>query len=309
MFKHFCALALCVLVTNTAYPQLASDADSAQKLLDEVLLTLDELSTSYCVQFEGTMAEVHKGNSTLIDVEGYAAVSGVQSASYRSFGRLLQPKPQTDMSWTEVLRVKPGSTLWKSAVGKGRLFANTQERETEEELKKNGGPFLLVPQLDPFGLVFGTETDFYGRESAFARHRNMLLNSVLLESKQNSRRNVTGKWIGPNKKFVIAIEFDRTAGNMPSAVLYHTYNAAEGKLGDAYGGSRSEWQKYGTSASFVPKRTTIFTRMPDGRENEFELNWNWLDLNQWEKDPVDFESLSKSPIWYTTFDDLFADPT
>lgn len=38
------------------------------------------------------------------------------------------------------------------------------------------------------------------------------------------------------------------------------------------------------------------------------MNWSWLDIKKWEKISVDFEALSKSQIWYTTFDDLFKDP-
>lgn len=310
MIKHACLIALYLLMTSAGYSQLASDANSAQTLIDQGLLTLDELSGSYCARFEGTIAEVSPGGEpVMIYIEGYAALAGSQGASYRSFGSLHQLRPQTDMYWTEVLSMEPGKRLWKRAVAKGRPFAHSQEQETKEVIKENGGPFMLAPQLDPFGLVFGTENDFLSRKSAFAGKRDMLLNSVLLESKQNSKRNVVGKWIGPNKKFVIAIEFDRTAGNMPCNVRFHRYRFDEASLGDVYSGVRIDWQKYGNSEIFVPKRTTTYSKMSNGRENEYELNWQWLDIKKWESNPVDFEELSKSQIWYMTFDELFAQPT
>jgi hypothetical protein len=136
-----------------------------------------------------------------------------------------------------------------------------------------------------------------------------MISGETLDSTQDKARNVVGRWIGSNKKYLFTIVFDHQLANMPTNVAFHMYEASEQKVGDVYGGSRTEWQRYGKSGSLVPKKTSIFTTMPDGRENETDLYWTWLEPKKWETVNIDFESLAETHAWHAPFDELFeSDP-
>ena len=169
--------------SRMAVAQLASDAKRADKLLDEALLTLDELSTAYCCRFEGTYAATEDFGPSLLKIYGLSVKAFPPSkAMFHSWGFRMElgqdSAPAVFVRWRDALRLSPDGPR-QSLFKFGR---EASPKELPGMTEKQLGGRWSYPELDPFALVFGTESTLLSRELGLPSMMKLAAESELEKS-------------------------------------------------------------------------------------------------------------------------------
>ena len=296
MFGRLPVIVLILILSRVTLAQLASTEADANDKLVAALLELDELGTSYCAKFQGTMSKLSRGEPKLTSIYGFSAVSNLgPPARFSSWGSVdglgngFGESPDT--LWCEALRFGKDQKRFRVVTGGAgsdrRALANL---ETREQLEKNPNATWQYPELDPFSLVFGHEGDLIGQASNFARKMKTLTESyVLAESKFNDKRNVVGTWISTNKKAIVIIEFDKTINDLPIMFKYLLRDIDTGKVLSTIATTTTKWQPYAGKNHFAPRTIVITGERYDKSDVEIEFTWDWIDPKDWAKHPIKFD--------------------
>lgn len=257
--------------------QLASDDKDASELLVNALVELSELNDSnYCARFSGTASKESAVESpTIRDIVTIAAKHN--QLEFHSWGyqtNLLSPF----IDWNDALRDNQNyRKRFKSYTHGGAERHKDLELETAEQLKENAGNVWPWPELNPFGLVFGSESKMAKRYSDFNNSRDLIAKFEFEASELLKNGNKVGRWISPNRKTRFTIEFNRKFNNLPSMVKLEMIENKQ-----LLGLTQTSWVKYGKN-SFVPDKVSITSERDDGATVQYEFQWEWIQPDEWEK--------------------------
>lgn len=310
MIRMVSVLILLLGCQGRVFSQLASDP-KADDLLIDALLTLDELSLSYCARFQGMYTGITRdGVPRAMQIYGLASEEFAQKAGFHSWGSFhVEGQVSSDIMWMDALRVGEEKKLFKISSNRGTEFAKGIEAEqSRDESSDDAKKMWSWPELDPFGLVFGIESSLQRRNSKFTHVRDQLSQFSLINSSVAANsQNVVGQWMSRTKSSILTVEFDRKKNNVPIIVRFQLRDSKTGELVRTIGFTRTDWQAYGSTSMFVPRKTTITSERASGEETEIELNWEWIDPTRWQGASIDFEELSKPHVsnWREVFIDLF----
>ncbi len=274
----------CLLV---AVMQVASDDQEARELLVSALEELSELNDSnYCARFSGT-ASIKSADEppTIRDIVTISAKH--DKLEFHTWGyqtNLLSPF----MDWNDALRDNQNlRKRFKWYTGGGAERHKDLELETPEQLKENAGNVWPWPELNPFGLVFGSESKMAKRYSDLNHSRDLIARFEFEESKQLQNGNRVGTWISPNRKTRFTIEFNRKFNNLPSMVKLEMIENKQ-----LLGLTQTSWVQYGKN-SYVPDKVSITSERDDRATVEYEFQWEWIPQDEWENwcEQKNFEKL------------------
>ncbi len=209
---------VCMIVCfcNHAQAQLASEPDASEKLVD-AFIVLDQLSESYCCRGTGTYSSIRNGVPKVQNLHVISASD--KDYEFHTWGHQVVAGvsgPARMVTWHDALRAV-SKNRFQIGIGNGkRVTAGDQELETPEQLKKDPSMVWSWPELNPFGLVFGTESRLQRRESSLTPVRDIALQYALVKSSILKNRNTRGEWKYPDGTAYMSIEFDREHGNLPS---------------------------------------------------------------------------------------------
>jgi len=272
------------LIYSCWIAQLASDKE-ADELLADTLLELSELSDAgYCARSTGLLSRTTKDGPSVRDM--YVISSKHANFEFHSLG-LQSDSATPSNTWMDALR-DAGSFRKRFKIYTGTEFAfaghsqlggadrhKDLEMESEKQLKENSQHVWPWPELDPFGLVFGSEYVTTRRYSEFNNVRDRIARFEYEGSKVLKNRNTVGTWISPNHKTRYTIEFDRKTRNLPHLVKLELIENKQ-----IMGLTKITWVKY-TKQFHVPQRVTVTIERDDKSTVEHEYNWEWVPFEVW----------------------------
>lgn len=289
----------CIGSTTTA--QLVSEPKPADQLLADALLTMDELSSSYCARFKGEMSSLKDGTPTLNDIYGYSVRSLEHKSCFHSWGYqniIGEGYKRTSPNWFDALRVGTTGKMFK--MGQDRDPASRQplsrpitDIESEESLKKNPNAVYQMPEVDPFGLVFATEGTLSRNFSNFASMRDFCLNRELIASETLKNGNVVGVWRPSNGKVRVRIEFAKDLEYLPTSVHNQAIDEKTGKKGLVLGSTRTRWEKFGDKL-YLPAEIKMTADRHSGGTLEVSMFWEWMLPKEWQQTNFDWDAHLKN---------------
>lgn len=305
-----CVLVSCLPIDQLCLAQLASESISAEEKLIECFLEVDELSLHYCARFAGTYSGMKGTSPRMLRVYGVSSVAPRKElATFHCWGSIDELEDARDIVWCDALRIGISKKKFRILTGRGAERAQSIPYETEAALEENPRAVWPYPELDPFGLIFCHESQIHGRKSSLDRMRVAIMeNYVLIASKPNRDGNIVGQWQSSNGGAILTIEFGKQTNFMPTTVRYQARDPKNGKLGVIIGTTRTTWKPYGKTSKLVPTQIVMTCERLDGATTEIDLNWEWIDPEQWEKAPIDFDSLESVANMRQPFMDLFQAP-
>lgn len=286
-------LLIVVFQFRHVHAQLASDPDAGQKLID-AFITLDQISAEYCCRGTGTYSLVQEDAPKIMNVFVMAAKS--QGFEFHTWGTQDVEGPtgaSPFVLWHDALRaMKSHKNRFKISMGDGtRIKSSDQEFETESQLAKDPKMVWNWPEIDPLGLVFGTESRLQRRESALDKVRDFILPFQLESSVVQKNGNTYGQWKSPKGGTVMSVEFDREHGDLPK--LYKWERLVGNGKRELISQTTTTWTNYqhADSKRFVPLETKILTERSIGEATEVQLTWEWISAVNWKNNKPEFEKL------------------
>jgi len=300
--SHFVTVLLIVAaLTAGANAQLVSEQKSADQLLTDDLLVMDELSGSYCARFSGEMSGLKDDIPTLQNIYGHSVRSQEPHAYFHSWGYLKVIGAGGSLkspTWFDALRVGTNGKMFKMGQDRDPDSRRPPSRpntdiESEEGLKKNPNAVYQMPELDPFGLVFAIESTLSQQFSKFERVRDVCLNRELIASENLKNGNVVGVWRPSSGKTRIRIEFGKDASYLPVSVHTQSYDEKAEKKGKVLGSTRTRWQKYGDKI-LLPAEIKMTSDRAAGGTLEVSMFWEWLPPEEWQQTKFDWDAHLKN---------------
>ena len=271
--------------------QLASEP-SADELLVQALMEFDEIDQTYCARFSGTLGSIQDNLPKVLEIRGISA-KNEHGLMFHTYGTQVTDAksgavvPTT--SWFDALRDMSSLRKRFKAGNAGQIARGQVDLKYEEdESPKNPVAIWPWPEMNPFGMVFGSEGRMHRRFSHLKNVRDELMRKYEFQkSRVLSNRNTEGTWLSlPDKDVRMTIEFDRKQKNMP-VVVKTEYVGKKQVIGLA----KITWVKY-EKDFLVPETISIVSERKDGYTVEIEMKWDWVPLARWRKwSDENFESL------------------
>lgn len=269
-----CKTILLMLTCGFLQPASHEDLD-AKQLLDSAIVALGELNDKdYCARASGTLSSTTAKEKSPKTRTIFALSAKHNSLELHTWGSQ-NNLDSSAIAWFDALR--DNATLRK----RFKCYSMAAERhkdldmETAEQLKENPQNVWPWPELNPFGLVFGSESTIAQRYSVFKRVRDQIVQFEYVGSTLLPNGNKVGTWISPNQKTRYTIEFNRNANNLPSEVKLELIENKQ-----LLGLTEITWTKLGKNA-YAPKDMSITSERDDGTTVQFEFQWEWLPSEEW----------------------------
>lgn len=260
---------------SIAFLQLASDPE-ADELLVQTLVNIEDLDQSFCSRFAGTLSSIQNGAPREIRIAGIAArnENGIQFHTYGTQSM----SGEGELCWYDALR-DTRDVRKRFKMGYAEQLARSR---TDLDVEKESDPnsTWIWPEINPFGIVFGSESRMQRRYSDFRTVREDLTRKFELERsrvlKNGNTENTEGSWLSiPDKKIRLTVEFDRNQQNMPVVVKTEL---TEKNLVVSL--AKTTWTKY--ENALVPETISISCEREDGYIVQIEFKWEWVPLKRWQ---------------------------
>lgn len=262
-------MSLCsfLVLIATSFLQLASDPD-AEELLVDTLLAFEEADKVHCARFSGTLSGIQEGEPKIIEVFGVSAKK--RDLEFHSYGS----QGPAGVQWFNALRdSKTHRSRFKTTTGSSKSRSKDLPFETDND----PDVFWPWPEMNPFGMVFGSESRMSKRESAIGKVRTELTTQFEFQkSRLLANGNREGTWLAlPNHAAHLVVEFDKKSGNLPILTKWELVKEKR-----VLGLAKTKWIKFDKS-DFVPETMSIYSERSDGTTVQLDLKWEWCSKGKW----------------------------
>lgn len=287
-----------ILLQNVSAGQVGLDVRSAEELLSDAVLILDELSVDYCARYSGESALVKRdGSERLNSIRGHSVVT--REPEYTEFHSVaitqIHPPVGSQERWYEALRFKDSSRsvfssrrdlgLSKEAL-KAKGLSPYQRLEAETEKASGKWPWT---EADPFGFCVSTGSGMLnGRLSELSAFMRIYPNLKFVNSEVEKNGDVTGKWRFQNGTTTSEFKyrFGKQVNYLPVLVQLRVEGDSVFSKIENPGTTLIEWSAFGKT--FLPKRHKVTYTSSSGDETEIDLSWEWLPAEFWQKHRIGF---------------------